>query len=90
MIHELVNKYERDQSFEPHTDYFAASDRVVSAVDYLNTVAVGGDTTFIHNDNSVSPVEGRVFLCPSNYLSRPAGIPPASGTKYSAAFWARG
>jgi len=84
------NKYEPGQSFEPHTDYFTNSNRVVSAVAFLNTVEIGGHTHFTHLDYSVPAREGRIVLFPSNFLFHHAGIAPVSTTKYSAAFWARG
>jgi prolyl 4-hydroxylase len=84
------NKYEPGQSFDPHTDYFSGSNRVVSAVVFLNTVNVGGQIHFTHLDYSVSALEGRIVVFPSNFLFHHAGIAPASATKYSAAFWARG
>lgn len=84
------NKYEPGQSFDPHTDYFAGSNRIVSAVAYFNTIESGGETHFTHFDYSVSAREGRLVLFPSNFLFHHAGTAPAAGTKYSAAFWARG
>lgn len=84
------NRYEPGQSFGAHADYFKGSDRVVSAVAYLNTITDGGTTRFTHLDAEVSAVEGRVVIFPSNYLFMHEGRAPASDVKYSAAFWARG
>jgi len=84
------NKYEPGQNFDPHTDYFPGSQRVASAVVYLNTIDVGGETHFTHFDRSIQAREGRILLFPSNFLFHHSGRPPVSGTKYSAAFWARG
>lgn len=84
------NKYEPGQNFEPHTDYFPGSQRIASAVVYLNTVDQGGDTHFTHFNRSVQAREGRILLFPSNFLFHHSGQAPVSVTKYSAAFWARG
>jgi predicted 2-oxoglutarate/Fe(II)-dependent dioxygenase YbiX len=84
------NRYEPGQSFDPHTDYFAGSNRVVSAVAYFNTIEAGGHTHFTHLDYSVSAREGRLVMFPSNFLFHHSGTAPETGTKYSAAFWARG
>ena len=83
------NRYEPGQRFNPHTDYYAGSNRVVSAVAYLNTIEIGGETHFTHYDFSVEAVEGRLALFPSNFLFHHSGEPPMSTTKYSAAIWAR-
>ena len=84
------NRYEPGQNFAPHTDYFPGSQRIVSAVVYLNTVEVGGETHFTHFNRSVQAREGRILLFPSNFLFHHSGQAPAHVTKYSAAFWARG
>jgi hypothetical protein len=85
----VFNRYEPGQKFDMHPDYFRGSDRVFSAVCYLNTVADGGSTTFGHFDYEVAAVEGRLVIFPSNYLFAHAGVAPVSEVKYSAAFWAR-
>jgi len=84
------NRYEPGQHFSAHPDYFKGSDRVVSAVAYLNTVTDGGTTRFVHFGTEVEAVAGRVVLFPSNYLFAHEGTAPTTDVKYSAAFWARG
>lgn len=84
------NRYEPDQEFHVHADYFEGSNRVISAVAYLNTIDEGGMTNFIHYGVEVDAVAARVAVFPSNFLFAHAALPPRSGVKYSAAFWARG
>ena len=84
------NRYSPGEEFLKHADYFRGSDRIISAVAYLNTVSEGGETVFTHPDFSVSPVEGRLVIFPSNYLFTHFATAPATEIKYSAAFWARG
>lgn len=86
----IVNRYLPGQRFDTHPDYYRGSDRVFSAVVYLNTVEDGGGTSFVHYGHEVEAREGRMVIFPANYLFAHAGTAPASGTKYSAAFWARG
>ncbi len=86
----VFNRYEPGQHFDTHPDYFRGSDRVFSAVFYLNTVTSGGHTSFVHFDHDVEAVEGRLVIFPANYLFAHAGTAPENQTKYSAAFWARG
>lgn len=86
----IVNRYRPGQHFAAHPDYFRGSDRVFSAVLYLNTVSEGGTTSFVHFDFEVEAREGRLVIFPANYLFTHAGTAPVRETKYSAAFWARG
>jgi hypothetical protein len=84
------NRYEPGQEFHVHSDYFEGSNRVISAVAYLNTVEEGGMTNFIHYGVEVEAVAARVAVFPSNFVFAHAALPPLSGIKYSAALWARG
>jgi len=84
------NRYGPEQYFTAHADYFEGSNRVISAIAYLTTVEGGGMTNFIHFGVEVEAVAGRIAVFPSNYLFAHAALPPVSGVKYSAAFWARG
>ncbi|MBT4985452.1 MAG: 2OG-Fe(II) oxygenase [Ilumatobacter sp.] len=84
------NRYLPGQDFRAHTDYFEGSNRVISAIAYLNTVNGGGMTNFIYHGKEVDAVAGRVTVFPSNYLFAHAALPPTTDTKYSAAFWVRG
>lgn len=84
------NRYQVNEEFNSHADYFEGSNRVVSAVTFLNNVEDGGNLLFDFLDYQVQPVAGRVVIFPSNFLFTHQALPPTKGTKYSAAFWARG
>ena len=82
-----VNEYAPGEFYKPHSDDGPGQARVISALVYLNDVAEGGHTEFVHHGVSVSPKAGRLIIFPSNYAYAHAAHPPISGTKYSAAFW---
>ena len=63
------------------------SNRMLSAVVYLNDVDEGGQTEFPFIGVSVAAREGRLVLFPSDYLFAHIAHPPASQTKYSIAYW---
>lgn len=86
----VFNRYQPGQSFATHPDYYRGSDRVFSAVVYLNTVTSGGATSFVHYGYRVEPIAGRMVMFPANYLFAHAGEAPTTDIKYSAAIWARG
>lgn len=83
-----VNRYEPGQEYKPHADAGPDSNRVISALVYLNDVPSGGETRFTIFNETVSPVKGRLIIFPSNYAYIHAALPPTDGVKYSAAFWA--
>lgn len=87
--HIIFNRYAPGEKFDAHPDYFAGSNRVFSAVFYLNSVAAGGTTRFTHFDFEVEARAGRLVIFPANYLFTHEGTAPTSEIKYSAAFWAR-
>lgn len=58
------------------------NDRVLSAIVYLNTVEIGGETEFPLHKTSVSPVIGRICLFPSNFTHPHAGNPSYSQDKW--------
>lgn len=84
-----LNRYQPGQEFHSHHDYFQGSDRVVSALVYLNEVE-GGETEFPRFDTAYKPEPGRIVIFPSNFIYNHIAKPPTKGTKYAAAFWARG
>jgi hypothetical protein len=89
-----INRYMIGQSYVAHQDYGdpgpMRGTRVVSALLYLNDVDFGGETVFSFFNEAVKPQKGRLVIFPSNYLFRHAAEAPMTGTKYSAAYWARG
>jgi predicted 2-oxoglutarate/Fe(II)-dependent dioxygenase YbiX len=84
------NRYKIHEKFSSHADYFEGSNRVVSAVLFLNDVGEGGELLFTFFGYTIRPVAGRAVIFPSNYLFAHEALPPRSEAKYSAAFWARG
>ena len=62
-----------------------AEGRVLSLVCYLNEHFVGGETTFLELDVSVSPLTGLVIAFPPAYLHR--AEPIVEGKKYAITAW---
>jgi len=85
-----VNRYEPGQSYGLHTDYGTGSNRVISALVYLNTVENGGETYFDKFDLAVKPVAGRMVIFPSNYLFSHEARTTVDSVKIAAAYWAQG
>ena len=82
-----INRYGPGEQYHAHSDAGPGHNREISALVYLNDVAEGGQTEFIHHGVSVFPRAGRLVIFPSNYAYAHAAHPPISGVKYSAAFW---
>lgn len=85
-----LQRYTPGQRYEVHTDYTQSSDRVFSAVLYLNTLRGGGQTRFPLVDVEVTPRAGRLAIFPANFVFQHEALPPKSGVKYASAFWVRG
>lgn len=85
-----IQKYNSQQKYKPHVDYGPGSERIASAVLYLNTVEEGGETYFPQFDFGIKPVAGSVVLFPSNFVYVHEARSPKKGIKYAAAYWARG
>ena len=70
--------------FKDHVDVgdYNSARRFLVMFLYLNTVEVGGQTTFPRLGESVSPQTGRVLMFPANWQYRHAGLPPESDKKY--------
>lgn len=84
-----VNWYKPGEQYHAHSDDGPGHNRVVSALVYLNTVSEGGGTRFTFFDETISAVEGRLVIFPSNYAYTHEALPPVSNDKYSVAIWAR-
>jgi hypothetical protein len=85
-----VQRYKVGQRYDVHKDNAAGSDRVISAVLYLNDVEGGGETRFPRLGIDVTPRAGRLALFPSFFIYEHGAMPPTKGVKYAAAYWARG
>ena len=82
-----VNRYAPGQKFAEHADAMPGSNRMVSALIYLNTLEDGsGSTEFTRMGLTLLPVQGRLVVFPPNYIYRHIAHPPTE-TKYSMAFW---
>jgi hypothetical protein len=84
-----VQRYQVGDYYKAHVDSDINAPRIVSAVLYLNTVPIGGETRFTLFDYAVKPIEGRLAIFPSNYAYRHEALPPKKGVKIAAAYWAR-
>lgn len=54
---------------------------------YLNTIADGGETEFLHQSLRVQPIEGRLIIAPSTYTHTHRGNPPLKQPKYIITTW---
>ena len=84
-----VQRYNIGQQYGIHADDGPDIPRVISGLVYLNTVDEGGETYFPEFDLKIKPQMGTLVVFPSNFIYRHAALPPVSGEKYAAAFWAR-
>jgi hypothetical protein len=84
-----IQRYQIGQKYNLHSDAGEShSNRVVSAIVYLNTVKKGGETSFPYVETAINPVEGRLAIFPANYVYAHEALPPISEIKYAAAYWA--
>ena len=79
-----ITRYREGEGFFAwHSDNVGRSPtRVITAIWYLNTVEVGGETEYKWQDVSIRPVEGRLLLCPVGWPFIHRGNAPLSGPKY--------
>jgi len=56
--------------------------RILAVLLYLNTVLVGGETVFLNQGVSISPVVGRLAIFPTAFSYIHAGKRPISGSKF--------
>jgi prolyl 4-hydroxylase len=61
---------------------YAAPRRLIAVLIYLNDVTEGGETIFLNQGISVTPVAGRIVMFPTSYSFVHAGRRPISGSKY--------
>jgi len=73
--------------YKSHADDGPHTNRVFSALVYLNDVSKGGETYFNNFDLAITPSEGRLVLFPSNYAYSHEARPPVSGEKYVMSTW---
>jgi hypothetical protein len=79
-----VTRYNPGEHFNWHSDNIGDSyTRVMTAMWYLNTVEVGGETDYKWMGPPIKPVEGRLMICPVGWPYYHRGAPPVSGPKYT-------
>lgn len=98
-----VLKYERNEYYKPHWDYFnfpptwvtTTNDRVATMIVYLNDNFTGGLTNFPELNINVIPKKGSALFFRYDYLEEikkltlHTGMPVIAGTKYIATVWIR-
>lgn len=83
MLHYEMN----DGFYAPHADSGKENPRIFSAVLYLNTVEVGGETYFNNFDISVHPIAGNLVIFPANYAYVHEARKPLSDSKTVIVTW---
>jgi len=93
-----VIKYEKEQYYKPHYDFFydhqiqVRRQRVATAICYLNT-PIGGETTFPKLNIVHKPQKGDLLFFRYDYdkeinpLTMHEGVPPTEGEKWIATIW---
>lgn len=85
-----VLRYEPDCGhFHTHADNwnFESALRQLSVVLYLNDVDEGGETTFIHQNKTITPKKGRLAFFPPFFTHLHKARPPRSSRKYAMVTW---
>ena len=91
VIHEPYGmlKYRGGEFYKAHSDGGGATNRVISAVIYLNDNYEGGEIEFTRFGIKIKPLPGMCILFPSNYAYEHIAHPVISGTKYAMVTWLR-
>lgn len=63
------------------------SHRVLAWMTYLNDIAAGGSTSFIHQNLEVQPQQGKTLIWPGEWTHAHRGNVVVSGTKYIITGW---
>lgn len=84
--HLRVGRYTPGGFYAPHSDA-VSSERVLSAILYLNSDMEGGELKFKHQDVTIVPEEGMLVLFPSCYLFVHESLPIKEGKKYIVISW---
>ena len=61
--------------------------RLLLCMLYLNSVYDGGETEFLYQHKRISPVAGRVVICPGSSTHTHRGNPPLQEAKYMVNGW---
>jgi hypothetical protein len=84
-----ILKYARGHGFYRwHPDSTrSTSQRVLSALLYLNDVEEGGETEFSYAETKILPRSGRLAIFPAAWLFEHRGVGPVSDDKYVIVSW---
>lgn len=84
---QLLHYSTQDGFYRPHTDSGPGSQRIFSALLYLNDVEEGGETYFNRFDIAVKPRAGRLVLFPANFIYEHEARTPKSNDKFALVTW---
>ena len=85
-----LQRYEAGGHFrKPHSERttVATSHRILAWMTYLNDVAAGGATHFIHQDMAVQPQRGKTLIWPAEWTHAHVGNVVDAGSKYIITGW---
>ena len=80
-------KYEVNQFYAEHIDFFRDNSRVVSCSFILNDDYEGGEFTFFDRELKYKLKKGSCIMFPSNFMYPHEIMPVTSGTRYSIITW---
>ena len=81
-----VGRYRSGGFYAQHSDS-SGSERVLSAILYLNSDFEGGELKFEHQNVTIKPEEGMLVLFPSSFLFVHESLPIKEGLKYIVVGW---
>jgi len=84
-----IKRYLPGEYFHSHIDVASKSqsERFLSVIWYLNDVAEGGETVFIDQERSITPILGSLITFPPFWTHTHRGTTPVSGPKYIVTTW---
>jgi predicted 2-oxoglutarate/Fe(II)-dependent dioxygenase YbiX len=80
-------KYEEGQEYKAHFDDGPTTNRIISAILYLNDDFEGGEIEFIHMGIKIKPQAGMLIVFPSSYPYTHVAHPVTKGKKYALVTW---
>lgn len=89
LYHENYNilRYRAGQEYKSHYDRTPGSNRIISAICYLNEDYEGGEIEFPNFGIKIKPSAGTLILFPSDYAYTHIAHPITKGTKYALVTW---
>ena len=83
----ILLKYEVNQFYAEHIDFFRDNSRVVSCSFILNDDYEGGEFAFFNRELKYKLKKGSCIMFPSNFMYPHEIMPVTSGTRYSIITW---